>query len=328
MTDYEEKKWDRKGNVFIFPGTAQALIQKGRAALEKKDYDEAASFLSEALKYPLAEEGDVKTALLLALYESGRYERALELCSDMLHKGLGDYYDVLDIYVLILMQQKQYNTIFSTLSALMEEKQLPENKRDYFGRLLELSQKMMDSPETKWEMLFTGEESLREQTLKLMELAHVNIHPYYNELKAMLEKEDAHPFLQTLVLNVLKEHGIEKMVTVKKLCFVGTVIPAQLVDAFEKDYFKQVVSFLEEELADKDPVQLEQAKEMVKRHFFLLYPFEPEEISPAGWAKASLYQLRSYYEGAGVVKENEQEEDVQLSLNFIRKLDEISSPIM
>ena len=324
----KKKKWDRKGNVFIFPGTGQALIQKGRAALEAKQYDEAASFLSEALEYPLTEEGDVKTALLLALYESGRYDDALVLCSDMLHKGLGDYYDVLDIYILILMQQKQYQTIFSTLSALMEEKQLPEEKREYFERLLELSQKMMDSPETKWNPLFTGKENLREQTLKLMELAHVNIRPYYDELVAMLEKEGTHPFLQTLILNVLKEHGIEKSVMVKKLNFTGRVIPVQLVDAFEKDYFKTVIHLLEKELAHKDPVQLEQVKEIVKHHFFLMYPFEPEGISPAGWAEASLRQLRAYYEEAALELENELDKDVRKSLAFMRKLDEISSPIM
>ncbi|OCA92370.1 tetratricopeptide repeat protein [Pseudobacillus wudalianchiensis] len=324
----KKKKWDRKGNVFIFPGTGQALIQKGRAALEAKQYDEAASFLSQALEHPLTEEGDVKTALLLALYESGRYDSALELCKDMLHKGLGDYYDVLDIYVLILMQQKQYKTIFSTLSALMEEKQLPEEKREYFERLLELSRKMLDAPETRWMPLFTGQETLREQTLRLMELAHVNIQPYYDELVAMLEKEGTHPFLQTLILNVLKEHGIERAVTVRKFEFTGSVIPVQLSDAFEKDYFKKVIHFLEDELADKDPVQLEQVKEIVKHHFFLIYPFEPKEISPEGWARASLRQLRTYYQEPGLETENELDKEVQKSLAFMRKLDEISSPIM
>ncbi|MGC8228667.1 hypothetical protein ACP2W0_06595 [Pseudobacillus badius] len=324
----KKKKWDRKGNIFIFPGTGQALIQKGRAALEKKEYDMAASFLSEALEYPLAEEEDVKTALLLALYESGQYERALALCSDMLHKGLGEYYDVLDIYVLILMQQKEYEAIFSTLSALMEEKQLPEEKRDYFGRLLELSQKMIESPEPQGKQLFTGKEALREQTLKLMELAQVNIRPYYDELTAMLAQETAHPFLQTLALNVLKEHGIDKEVTVKKFSFSRTVIPVQLADAFEQNYFRTVIHFLEEDLADKDPVQLEQAKEMVKRHFFLLYPFEPEQISAAGWAQAVRLQLRVYYEGAALQAEEELDKNVEKSLHFMKELDEISSPIM
>ena len=102
----------------------------------------------------------------------------------------------------------------------------------------------------------------------------------------------------------------------------------QLVDAFEKDYFKTVIHLLEKELADKDPVQLEQVKEIVKHHFFLMYPFEPEEISPAGWAEASLRQLRAYYEETGLELENELDKDVRKSLAFMRKLDEISSPIM
>ncbi|MFK2824551.1 hypothetical protein QYG89_02410 [Bacillus sp. B190/17] len=324
----KKKKWDRKGNVFIFPGTSEALIQKGREALEGKDYDQAALFLSEALEYPLAEEEDVKMALLLALYESGRYENALRLCSDMLHKGLGDYYDVMDIYVLILMQQKQYDTIFSMLTALMEEKQLPEEKREYFERLLTLSKKMIDSPDTEWKPLFTGKESLREKTLKLMELVHVNIHPYTAELTAMLEGADTDPFLQTLALNVLKEHGVEKPVNVRKFYFEETVVPGQLMDAFEQDYFKEVIRLLEEHLADTDPVQFEQAKEMVKRHFFLLYPFEPDKISPEGWAKAVIQLLRAYYSEAEPRANVELEKDVEMSLAFMRKLDEISSPIL
>ncbi|KKB43382.1 hypothetical protein [Bacillus thermotolerans] len=323
----KRKKWDRKGNIFIFPGTSEALIQKGRAALEEKNYDQAVIFLSEALEYAADQEGDIKMALLLALYESGQHDPALEICMDMLHQGLGDYYDVLDIYMLILMHQKKYEEMSSMLTALMEEKEFPDKKKEYFESLLSLSNKMNMSPEKEWQPLFSGKEGIREQMLKLMELTHVNIQPYMGELTAFLRDQEAHPFLQTLALNVLKEHGVEKPVEVRKFQFKETVIPAELPDAFEKGYFKGVIRQLETELADTNPVLLEQAVEMTKRHFSLLYPFEPAHISMPDWTEAVLLLLDTYYEGRDLEPEGVNP-SVYSGLAFIRRLDEISLTFM
>ncbi|WP_338750473.1 hypothetical protein [Bacillus sp. FJAT-52991] len=323
----KKKKWTRKGNVFVFPGTSEELIRKGREALEEKDYDQAVLYLKEALQYPLDEEDDVKMALLLALYESDQYEQALLLCKDMLHQGLGEYFDVLDVYILILMQQKQYQEIYTTLSALMEEKQLPEEKRENFERLLALSKKMKEAPPVEEKALFTGSESLRERTIKLMELVNQNIRPYKKDLEGLLKDPKTHPFVQTLILNVLKEHGVEQSTEVRKFYFHEQVVPAVLKDAFESEYFQEVIRLLEAQLSQMNPVLLEQARECVKRHFFLLYPFEPEDISPESWAEASLRLVQSYYDGEPM-DEEETGKEISRSLALIKELDEISSPIM
>ncbi|WP_100331759.1 tetratricopeptide repeat protein [Bacillus xiapuensis] len=322
-----KKKWTKKGNVFIFPGTAEGLVRKGRASLEEKDYEKAVLYLTEALEYPLVEEEEVKMALLLALYESARYEEALALCKEMLHKGLGEYYDVLDLYILILMEQKRYDVIVSTLSALIEEKQLPEEKRENLERLFQLSKKLMKAPENaEAKPLFTSGDSLREQTLKLVELTNANIHPYKKELFLMLENPQTHPFLQTLALNVLKEHGVDQLLDVRKFYFHKKVIPSMLEDVFDGSFYEEVIRLLEAKLAQENPVLMEQAREMVKRHFFLLYPFEPEDSFPESWAEATLRLVRAYYEGGGAEREAAQE--VRRSLALIKELDEISSPIM
>ncbi|WP_100402180.1 tetratricopeptide repeat protein [Bacillus sp. FJAT-42315] len=323
----KKKKWIKKGNIFIFPGTSEELIRKGREALEKKDYDQAVLYLQEALQYPLDEEDDVKMALLLALYESDQYDQALSLCKDMLNQGIGEYFDVLDVYILILMQQKQYEEIYTTLSALMEEKQLPEEKRENFEQLLLLSKKMKDSPPIEEKSLFTGSESLRERTIKLMELVNQNIRPYKKDLEELLKDPQTHPFMQTLILNVLKEHGIEQPTEVRKFYFHKQVVPAVLKDTFESEYFQEVIRWLEEQLGQTNPVLLEQVRECVKRHFFLLYPFDPEEVAPESWAEASLLLVQSYYED-GLLNENELGKEISRSLALIKELDEISSPIM
>lgn len=312
----------------MFPGAANVLIEKGKEALEDKRFTDAALHLSDALNYPLEDEDEVKMALILALYESEQYEKGLDLCQEMLREGIGDYEDVLDVYLLILIQKKQFEEVHATITALLEEKQLPESKREHFEQLLKLSAKMKEPAQHNVKPLFMGEENLQEKTLRIIELVHANIQPYKAELIEMLGSPHTHPFLQTLVLNVLKEHGVNEPVEIKKFYYHKQVIPSALVDVFEMSYFNKVLNVLEENLSHKDPILFEQAKEIVKRHFFLLYPFEPVEIEADIWAEASLHLIRHYYQEAEVLSEDGLDSEMTRSLAFIKELDEISSPIL
>ncbi|HZG73902.1 MAG TPA: hypothetical protein VEY51_20385 [Chondromyces sp.] len=322
-----KKKWDKRGNVVIFPGTKEVLVQKGREALEQKKFEEAASFFSQSLELsPETDEEDIQTALLLSLYEGGRYEEAMQLGKKMLHEGTGEYFDVLDIYVLILIQLKRYEEIESTLTALLEEHPISEEKREHFERLLQFSRKMKHPTIEKNKKLFLGDETFQEKTFKLAELIHANIQPYLPDLLALLSNAEVHPFLQTLALNVLKEHGYDKPVNVQKFSFQMDIIPAALEDVFSTPYFISVLETIERELGQSNPTLLEHVTEMVKRHFFLLFPFEPEQFSPETWTKASILLAENYY-GA------EQEDghvtpELRHCLAIIRELDEISSPIL
>ena len=61
----------------------------------------------------------------------------------MLNEGYY-YFTVLQVYMTILIQLKQYEEVKSTIEAVLEENQLPAESAEQFYRLLEFSRKMTD----------------------------------------------------------------------------------------------------------------------------------------------------------------------------------------
>ncbi len=62
----------------------------------------------------------------------------------MLNEGYGHYFTVLQVYMTILIQLKQYEEVKSTIEAVLEENQSPAESAEQFYRSLEFSRKMTD----------------------------------------------------------------------------------------------------------------------------------------------------------------------------------------
>lgn len=334
-----KKNLQRFDNVIVLPGTRDKLVEMGIHALQKKNYKEASRFLTKALHFS-EEPGDdeIQMALLLALYECGQYDEAKELCEEMLQTGSGDYYDVMDLYISILFHMKEYQHACITLSALCGENQIPSDKKDHFEKLLQISRKMAsDSVENEYQSdlapkLFYEDETLEQQTLKVAEIVQWNIAPYLDELIDIIGDAHSHPFLKTLLLNVLREKGFDKEIYVRKFQFTKRMIPDQLEDVFQMPYYKQVMNKLEEAVSQSNPILFSQITELVNRHFFLLYPFEPE-FSIDTWVACTL-QLACEYYGEAEEAENlfpqlfsHDSADREKCLACLKELDEFSAPV-
>ncbi|PFA61878.1 hydrolase [Bacillus sp. AFS015802] len=324
-----------KGKIVQFPGLKERLLEKGIQALEKGEVHESSDLLTQA--YELEPDNpDINTALVLSLYESKQYDKAGSLCKEMLHEGIGDYFEVVDMYLMILIQLHQHKEVIDTINALFDEKEVPFEKEDHFRKLLHFSEKVVngkepipeeDASKEDLSSILTGK-SLEEQTLTVAQLVHRNIRPFAVELEAVLRDPDAHPFLQTMILNVLREHGMDKEVIVIKFGREERVSPSTLEDVFESDFFTGVTNTLDDLLAQTNPTLFQHAQELLKRHAFLLYPFtleeEPEEI-------ASVYAFYTAGMFADTLLEEELREQVENSrsegiLANLKELEEISSP--
>jgi tetratricopeptide (TPR) repeat protein len=337
-----KKNLQRFENVIVLPGTRERLIEKGIHALQEKNYKEACDLLTKALHIS-EEPGDdeIQMALLLAFYECGQYHEARKLCEKMLRAGNGDYYDIMDLYISILFQLKEYQHATVTLSALVDETQIPSDKKDHLEKLLQISQKMASTPmkvENEYQpdrapKLFYEDESIEQQTLKVAELVQRDIAPYLGELIDIIGDDHSHPFLKTLLLNVLREQGYDKEILVQKFCVSKRLVPDQLEDVFQMSYYQQVMKKLEEEISQSNPTLFSQIKEMVNRHFFLLYPFEPEFCTD-DWAACTLQLVCEYY---GMAEEAEHlypqlfsrvSDSKKECLFYLKKLEKISSPVL
>ncbi|BCB05037.1 tetratricopeptide repeat protein [Bacillus sp. KH172YL63] len=324
---------NKKGNIVQFPGLKVRLLEKGVELLESGEAYEASKLLTQAYELD-PDNPDVNTALVLSLYESKQYEEAKNICKDMLLEAVGDYFEVVDMYLMILIQMHEHHEVVDTIHALFDEKEVPFEKEEHFKKLLHFSEKVLNgkaaAPEETSEepaAVLAGK-SLEEQTLIVAQMVQRNIRPFIWELTSILKDADAHPFLQTMVLNVLREHEMDKDVVVSKFGMKGEFSPAALEDVFQSEFFTGATGALDDLLAQTNPTLFQHAQELLKRHAFLLYPFSMDESAEVIAAVYGYYTAGMF---ADAILEEELREQVENErsgklLSRIKELEEISSP--
>jgi hypothetical protein len=330
-------------NVIPFPGLTKKLIEKGLHALERKKFREAAQFFMQAKEFE-PDHPDLNVGLVVSLVEIGHYEDAKVLCKELLQKGLGDYFQVVNIYLMILLHLNEHEEMVTTIEALFDEKEIPPDKEEQFERMLQFSKRVMNEKLAKTdkrddeestgriEDLTLSGKNERDQLFVLSRLADRNIRQFVEEIHSFLKDKKAHPFLKTMAINILREQGYEKEVVIEKFSRQQKLIPANLPELSSTRFLLRLKARLEEKLEQINPTLMELAISILERHQFLLYPFLPEEHFDE-WA-AAYHFLASEYQGLEPtilsiaemysISLNELEQKIKSA----KELEEISSPII
>lgn len=286
----------RKDNIIFFPGLDKRLTDKGLESLEKKKFHEAIPLLEEARELDPDNE-NILIGLVLAYFEAGAFKKAKVLANEMLLKGIGDYFQMVDLYLTVLIQLHEYREIVTTIEALLDEREIPPEKHDHFLTILQFSRRMAeghDKQDAEQEeedlelpaLNLLSIDNINEQMLTIANLADKNIRPYLDEMTDYLKSEAGHPFIKTIVLNLLKEQEIDREIIVEKFSIEEQFSPLQLPDVREQPKMLEVKALLSEQVENKNPGLYENAINMVDRIFFICYPFELEPNSSAAWAAA------------------------------------------
>jgi tetratricopeptide (TPR) repeat protein len=295
----------RKDNVIFFPGLEKRLTDKGLECLEKKKFNEAINLLEEARELD-PDNDEILIGLVLAYFEATSFKKAKVLSNEMLLKGIGDYFQMVDLYLTVLIQLHEYQEIVSTIEALLEEKEIPPEKHDHFLTILQFSRRMAESRQPDENEIFPEEtnveelnlfsiSNLNEQMLLVSSLSEKNIRPYFAEIADYLKAETGHPFLKTILLTLLKEQEIDRELSVRKFAIEKKVIPTQLPEVRMQPRMQEVKDLLKDRLESENPGLFENTIGMVERTFFISYPFELEPKSPAAWAGAFHLLAQEYH---------------------------------
>ncbi|MFS0775764.1 tetratricopeptide repeat protein [Neobacillus sp. 3P2-tot-E-2] len=331
----------RKDNIIFLPGLEKRLTDKGLESLQNKRYKEAITLLEEAMVHD-PENSDILIGLVLAYFEAGAYIKAKDLANEMLLKGIGEYFHMVDLYLTILIQLHEYQEIVSTIEALFDEKEIPPDRHDHFLTILQFSKRMADNSQQEpmeevkeethlKELKLSSLKNLNEQMLAISSLAEKNIRPYMDEIKEYLNSDPGHPFLKTMLLTLLKEQEYDKKIVVKKFSEDLSVVPTELPDIQTQPRMKVIENILEAKLENSDPVLFENMKGMVERIFFISYPFELKPEAVSAWAAAFHLLVLDYLGGEPDVDDISDEyeistEKIEQALAKIRELEEISYP--
>ncbi|MGF2617295.1 tetratricopeptide repeat protein [Rossellomorea vietnamensis] len=335
-------KGNKDDNIVQFPRLKERLFEKGLDALQNSRLDQAADLFGQAYEID-PDDGEVGAAFVLALYENKSYRRAKEICKELLLEGIGDYFKVVELYLMILIQLNEHKEVVGTISALFDEKEVPFEKEEHFSKLLSFSRRVLDGKEAPShedsgishpsadEKILEGKE-IQEQTLILAELVNQNIRPYLAELLEVLDNETAHPFIQTMIVNVLREHGFNEEVGIRKFGQSMTCVPASLEDVFETSRFKEVTEEIDELIAQRNPSLQQQVIETFTRHSFLLYPLEMEWPVDNTALAYLAFGLDLYGEDLSAMGLEDRAADAENDLKSIKEhiieLEGVSSPVL
>lgn len=334
----------KKDNLIYFPELEKRLTEKGLESLQTKKYKEAIQFLEEASALD-PENGDILAGLVIAYFEGAHYTKAKELAKEMLHMGIGDYFQMVDLYLAILLQLQEYHEIVSTLEILLDEKEIPAEKKEHFVTILKFSRRMAENSLPIEEVagpraeayqqqldLFTVKDP-NEQMMLISNLADKNIRPFLQEIKDYLRSVSGHPFLKTLLLNLLKDQGFSQPFTVHKFNIENSYIPAELPDISLQPRMNTIVEHVKGRLENSDPILFENIKSLIERHFLITYPVQLEPQDPRAWAAAFHFIALEYYGSKPRTSQFSKEYGVSLkelekAAALIREVEEISYPII
>ena len=330
----QEKKVD---NVIPFPNLERKLVEKGLECLHQKKFHEAISLLEQAIVLePYNSESQM--GLILAYFDAGMLDKAKQLVGKMLFEGIGDYFEIMNLYLMLLVQVHKYDEVVSVIEELLVSEHIPKAQFENFNRLLEFSRRMLDNPVEKEKdhdesayqelNLFQYKDSEAQMSIAA-ELNERNIVPYLEELTFFLQSNEGSAFFKSLILNILKEHLYDQPVLVQKFGRKITVIPKTLISLNDNQQLKDITVVIGHKLENEDPILHEHIKKLIEKQFFLLYPLKLEPDDAAIWAAAYHSLGNEYYGNRDTDDElmdvyNVLPEDMKKADSFIRMIEEIS----
>ncbi|MGM7720938.1 tetratricopeptide repeat protein [Metabacillus sp. Hm71] len=307
-----EKK--KRSKVIPFPNLKDRYIEKGMDLLKEKKYHEALNMFSEAKKLK-EDKAELHLGMAICFMELGELAEAKEICKKMLLEDIGHYFTVLQIYLTILIQLREYREVQTTIEAVLEENQLPAESAEHFYKLLEFSRKMTQNDEDIMESddeeqpLYIEDilENTNKQMAYIQSLRDRNLSKHFSSLKLLLENPNSHPMIKSMILHLMIENEVEKEVTVYKFGETVTVIPAQLDDLSDLPFTKKVLTILDDTLGNENPTLFEAVKELWIRHLYVLFPLLPKPTDANLWA-AALHMVG--YEMHGITLDPEEIKDL------------------
>ncbi|GEK34937.1 hypothetical protein [Kurthia sibirica] len=312
-------------NMIMFPGTVERLLATGHDYAETSNYELAVEAFSEAMQYEVLDEHSMNV-YVYSLYEMRRFQEARELCELLLARGPSRYIELMELYLSICMELRDFFHVQQIIQSLLEEEVIPPESLEKFKNILSLSEKLAnlsidDTPEKTeikpddYEVATFFNQPLFMQLTNLQRLTEINVRPLANQLKDIIEAEEVHPMVQSIALYMLVAQQVDLQVTVKKFDESRVVNTAEMLLPDDTPLFLEVFERITERL-EKEGSLLEMAHFLLARHILVTYPFEWFQYSADDIVEGYTDYVHSLFE-QNQVSNNE-------LLDFIKTLEKYS----
>ena len=134
-------KSSQNNKIVLFPGMVEKIIERAHEAAESSRYAEANELFEQVLAY---QDGDEYMLSVFAhsLYEVKNFARAIEICEDLIALQPEFYFEVMELYLTICMQLKEFQQVEKIIQTLFDQHAIPVDQQEKFKRIQRLNQRI------------------------------------------------------------------------------------------------------------------------------------------------------------------------------------------
>lgn len=295
--------------VVQFPNLKKRLLERGYEALHKKDFEVAYQCFNQMHQQGI-HSNESELAVVICLVELNEGLQAKERCEPLIFEVKPPVMDAVEIYLTILVNLQDYEQITITLEWLEKQVGVDVEHLERLKGLMDFAHNQQKYQEDRKEES-TLVDTLTRVLLHTTNVGHQlsvvnglkesNIRMYLSVLKEYLVKEDAHPIVQSTILLLLMEQGVNEEIELLKLGEKQVVTPVELKPSTEEPRVWEILSVLEREIENENPTMYGLLKQYFIQYLYttfpLVYPYTKEEYA------AALYYFGCQLQGIEVSEE-------------------------
>ncbi len=278
----------RKGNVIVFPGTYEKMINDAFDAFEVSQYEEAANYFEKARRLR-PDETSFYGPYAIALYEMRAYKEAKEVIRPLIeksHRGMPHYAGTVELYVTICIQLREYEEVNRMIARMFDEGSIPLEMMKKFEYLRDLNRRLQKRYEEEllptldvYTFLSQTTEEQIECLQQMEQKLTAQTAPLFQQI---VKSSSVHPFVHTYALILLKKLQYSHEMNVEKFGQTVAVVPATLPLPHEQERVQAVQSGLYD-YYEKEATKRQFAQQIIEKYAIYAYPFtwldnEIEEI--------------------------------------------------
>lgn len=292
---------NQKDNVIQMPGLVERLVDFGMTALKEKRLYDALTYFNQVIQLD-ENHSQGRYGLVIANIELNRLKEARVQCESLLDENIGNYYDVLKVYISLLIQLADYERVVEILDEALPTDTMPPEMEESFEQLLTFAREMVEDDGTSSLQtratdhdvsVSTGElidrvnsGNTEEQWGAIHNLSHREKDIAVKTYREFLSSAEHHPVLKSYVLSTLEEMGIKDNFEVYKFGHTYQVNTADANHLFHRGEGMKVVRLIREQLEEENPSLLSLAEQLWWHYLFAIYPGPLQEADERAWASA------------------------------------------
>lgn len=303
----------KRGNIIPFPHLLERHLELALDAREKEDFETARTHLEQALKIK-PEDVSAMFGLVVTYHDLKMYHEAEQLAEQMLAHGLGDYTDVLRLYVISLIQMEKYGLVCEILNFFLQDKERSSSIYSEFQDILQTCELLMESRQDQGAeeplMFRIVEEKLNadpqyvdklivdllqgdfdRQLQSIEHMKYIQQPKAVEALKEFLIQPEADAVLKTFAISALKAAGVKGHVKVYKFGKQKDLLMSHVPDLSLglQEPERSVADLIAKKTYHEDPIFSSFALQLWVEFFYASYPFLPKIKRVEGWAAALHY---------------------------------------